>query len=107
MTKERAIALLRKYLREDSERLRYNVTYVANIGYEIMRSEYEGVIVRVLIMKIKQCNKDPYEFIQDFYFELDDILCESGPLEFTVHAHASVMENVVGDILRFFRKEMK
>lgn len=101
------IELLRRYLRESAEILRYNVKYVSRRGYDILRSDYERIVVRNLIAEIRKYpNKDPYQVMEDIYWELDDILCEEECAP-EVHTHACIMENIVCDVLRFVRKEMK
>ena len=102
MTQDEAVSLLRRYRRRD--------TYVPSkklfgwkLNYEFVRAVYERMLVLELIREIKSTERPPMSVVQDFYYKMDDILCESENSK--TWAFASIMENCAADILRYLRGE--
>lgn len=108
MTREEAISLLRRYRREVP---RYNLQFWSGFGtrfnYHANKSVYERFLVMELIRRINESDQDPIEVVRDFYYFMDDILCESEDLKPVAHYFESLMENMTGDILRCLREKEK
>lgn len=97
MTRAKAVALLRKYIREEV------FTFVDyENSYEWRREFYKRFMAEWLCERILQSDEDPFIFIRNTYYMLDDILSESDDDQFQLHIYCNYMENAVGDILRFF-----
>ncbi len=101
MTREEAVSLLRRYRRDE--------TYVPSKqlfgwqrNHEFDRAVYERMLVLELIRNIKSTDQEPISIVQDFYYKMDDILCESDCAK--TWAFASTMENCAADILRYLRE---
>lgn len=101
MTREEAISLLRRYRRDE--------TYVPSKklfgwqrNYEFDRAVYERMLVLELIRKIKTTDKSPISVVRNFYYKMDDMVCESDSAK--TWAFASTMENCAGDILRYLQE---
>lgn len=104
MTREEAVSWLRQY--------RKNNTYKPSkqlFGwrgtYEFNRSVYERYLVLHLIERIKHSSMSPIEVIRGFYYEMDDLVCESENSK--TWAFASTMESCAGDILVYLRGKEK
>lgn len=107
MTKQEAISLLRRYRRNQlfkpSPRLaRLFRSYREN---EYISEIWARFLVRTLIQRIQQASNgtNPIEVVRDFYYQMDDVLCESENPR--IWAFASTMENEAGDILRYLRRK--
>ena len=109
MTKSEAISLLRRYRREQlfkpSPRLaRISLVY-RNSSY--IEEIYSRTLVLELIRKVNEApeDADPLSVIRDFYYFMDDMVCES--VNPSTWAFASTLENETGDILRYLRWKEK
>ena len=103
MTKDKAVSLLRRYRREE--------TYVPSIKllgwkkrtYEFNRAVYERFLILELIRQIKESDLGPMTVVRNFYYKMDDVMCESEnhkTWEFT-----SIMENCAHDIVVYLERE--
>lgn len=105
MTKEEAVSWLRRYRRSNtvygikpwSSQWKYK-------NYPFNRHIYEQYLTFELIRRIKESTLPPLEVVRNFYFFMDNILCESDDAQFITHYFASMMENCAGDILRYLRE---
>ncbi len=102
MTRGEAVSLLRRYRRDE--------TYVPSKrlfgwrrNYEFDRAVYERRLVLELIRKIQSSDREPISVVRDFYYKMDDLLCESDNAK--TWAFVSTMENCAADILRYLRGE--
>lgn len=102
MTREEAVSLLRRYRRNEtytpSKRL-----FGWKLNYEFMRTVYERMLILELIRRIKTTDQNPLNVVRDFYYKMDDILCESENPK--TWAFASTMENCAADIARYLEGE--
>ena len=103
MTREEAISLLRRYRR--------NNTYTPSKklfgwrrNYDFDRAVYERMLILELIREIKATDRNPMTVVQDFWYKMDYILCESENAK--TWAFTSTMENCAADILRYLRVEL-
>jgi hypothetical protein len=103
MTREEAVSLLRRYRREE--------TYIPSrklFGwkrtYDFDRAVYERMLILELIQRIKRTDDPPIKVVQQFWYEMDDMLCGSDSPK--TWAFASIMENCATDILIYLRREL-
>lgn len=106
MTKDEAIAWLRRYRKEEtyipSRRL-----YGWRKNYEFNHAVYERYLVLELIRRIRASAMPPLEVVRRFYYAMDDVLCESEDGHAITHTFASMMENCASDILHYLRAKDK
>ncbi|MBQ8707846.1 MAG: hypothetical protein IJ523_07155 [Succinivibrionaceae bacterium] len=102
MTREEAVSLLRRY-RRDETYIPSKKLFGWKLNYEFMRSVYERMLILELIQRIKQSDRGPMTVVRDFYYKMDDILCESENPK--TWAFASTMENCAADIVRYMEEE--
>ncbi len=104
MTREEAISWLRRYRRYETDCPSRKLFGWRN-NYDFNRAVYERYLILELIDRIKRTFIPPIEVIRQFYYEMDDVLCESENAE--TWAFASIMENCAQDILQFLREKEK
>lgn len=104
MTREVAVSWLRRYRRNEVYKPSKKL-FGWKMNYEFMRASYERFLVLELIRKIDESNRDPILIVQDLYYKLDDMVCESERSK--TWAFASTMENCCADILRYLREKEK
>lgn len=104
MTREKAVLLLRRYRRDEVYKPSKKLLGW-RMNYQFMRASYERFLVLELIRRINTSTKDPIKIVQDLYYEMDDIVCESDRSK--TWAFASTMENCCADILRYLREKEK
>lgn len=104
MTRDEAVSWLRQYRRCDTDKPSKKLFGWRN-NYDFNRAVYERYLILELIDRIKRSSKPPIEVVRLFYYEMDDILCESENAE--TWAFASMMENCARDILQFLRGKEK
>lgn len=100
MTREEAVSWLRQYRRNDTYKPSRQL-FGWRSNYDFNRAVYERYLILELIDRIKQSSIPPIEVVRRFYYDMDDILCESENSR--TWAFASTMENCAGDILRYLR----
>ena len=105
MTREQAIFWLRQYRRKEVYQPTSNLfgQFWKNSSYEFMKTSYERSLIPELIDRIKHSSKDPIEVVRDFYYWMDDMVCESE--EKSIWDFASTMENICSDILHYLREK--
>ena len=101
MDTERAVYWLRRYLREESYKPTKRL-FGWRVNYEFMRASYERSLVRELISRMETRGDDPIRTVQDCYYAMDDIVCNSERPQ--SWAFAGIMENCCADILQYLRK---
>lgn len=102
LTKEGAIRLLWRYY--DTECMKpTKQLYAWKLNYDFIRASYEEILIDDLIQRIRDSNMDPMDVIRAFYYEMSDVIAKSERR--LTWAFASTLENCIGDILRYIRKE--
>lgn len=104
MTREEAVSCLREYRRKSMCRSSKQL-FGWRPNYDFNKTVYERYLILELIKRINQSSMPPVEVIRQFYYEMDDMLCESECSK--TWAFASTMENCAGDILRYLRGREK
>lgn len=102
MTQEEAVSWLRQYRRNDTYKPSRQL-FGWRSNYDFNRAVYERYLILELIDRIKQSSIPPIEVVRRFYYDMDDILCESeNSITWTF---ASYMENSTRDILNYLRRK--
>lgn len=104
MTREEAVSWLRQYRKNDTYKPSRHL-FGWKGSYDFNRAVYERYLILELIDRIKKSSIPPMEVVRRFYYEMDDILCNSECA--ATWAFASTMENSAGDILRYLRGREK
>lgn len=104
MTQDEAVSYLRRYRRTDTWKPTKEL-FGWRLNYDFVRSVYERSLVLELIDRIKRSRASPINVVRHFYYEMDDVLCESENAR--TWEFASMMENCAGDILRYLRRMEK
>jgi len=104
MTREEVISWLRRYRRDETYKPSKRL-FGWKLNYDFMRASYERFLVLELIRRINDSLKEPMDVIIDFYYRMDDIVCESE--QSRTWTFASTMENCCADILRYLREKEK
>ena len=104
MTKEEAVSALRRYRREEVYTPSRKLLGWKTSTYEFNRAVYERFLVLELIREIKESNRNsPIDVVRDFYYKMDDILCESEQRR--TWSFTSTMENCAHDMLIYLERE--
>ena len=102
MTREEAVSWLRRYRRDETYKP-CKTLFGWKLNYDFMRASYERYLILELIRRIDDSLKDPIDVVADFYYWMDDMVCNSE--EKRTWAFASTMENCCVDILRYLREK--
>lgn len=102
MTREEAISWLRRYRRDETYKPSKRL-FGWRINYDFMRASYERYLVLELIRRINDSLKGPMDVVKEFYYWMDDLVCESEQRK--TWEFASIMENCCADILRYLREK--
>ena len=102
MTKDEAIACLRRYRRNQTD-TPSTLLFGWRMNYDFKRAVYERYLILELIKWIKSSECPPLLVAQKFYETMDDMLCNSESA--LTWSFASIMENCASDILVYLRAE--
>ena len=100
MTKDEAIACLRRYRRTQTD-MPSTQLLGWKMNYEFERAVFERYLILELIGEIRQSDCSPMTVVQKFYYAMDDMVCTSESA--LTWGFASIMESCAADILRYLR----
>lgn len=97
MNRNEAIYWLRHYIRNEiGHRFSWR-------DANLRKSVYAHQLALELMQQIRHSDEAPLEVVRRFYYEMDELLCESENR--LTWAFASIMENLAADILRYLRSK--